>query len=240
MPVVLTFDKKVPVADRAAVERRLSVTARPAQTGAWHWFSDREVHYRPQHHWAAGTTVSVRADLAGLTLSNGYTARNRLSVDAHVTDHPLSVVIDARRHRLTVTRDGRVVRTMKASLGKSKTPSSSGRMVIMTRQPSEIFDSSLGGGTPVDAPGGYREVAYWTMRLTWGGEFIHAAPWSTRAQGHRNVSHGCTNLSDADAKWLYENSHVGDPVRVKGTPRPLQAGNGWTDWDMSWSDYVGS
>ena len=47
------------------------------------------------------------------------------------------------------------------------------------------------------------------MRLTWDGQFIHAAPWSVRQQGHVDVSHGCTNISTANAQWIYENSLVG-------------------------------
>ena len=38
MPVVVTFD--LPVADRAAFEKRMSVKATPAQPGDWHWLSD--------------------------------------------------------------------------------------------------------------------------------------------------------------------------------------------------------
>ncbi|HEX5543441.1 MAG TPA: L,D-transpeptidase, partial [Micromonospora sp.] len=37
---------------------------------------------------------------------------------------------------------------------------------------------------------------------------------------------------------LFEQTRVGDPITVKGTPRKLQNGNGWTDWNMSWEEYV--
>jgi lipoprotein-anchoring transpeptidase ErfK/SrfK len=128
---------------------------------------------------------------------------------------------------------------MPASLGKPATPSSSGAMVIMTRNPKELFDSSLGtGGTPVNAPGGYKLLVYYTMRLTWGGQFIHAAPWSVASQGKTDVSHGCTNISTANAQWLYENSHVGDPVTVEHTKRKLSWGDGWTDWNVGWDTYL--
>jgi hypothetical protein len=79
---------------------------------------------------------------------------------------------------------------------------------------------------------------YWTQRLTVGGEYIHAAPWSEGDQGKRDVSHGCTNVSNTNAKWLYNFTHVGDPVIVKGTPRKLEWGNGWTDWDRPWDEYL--
>jgi lipoprotein-anchoring transpeptidase ErfK/SrfK len=160
-------------------------------------------------------------------------------VDATIAMDPLQVTVDDKTHRVTVEQNGKVVKTMPASLGKAGTPSSSGAMVIMTRKPKELFDSSLGtGGIPVNSPGGYKELVYYTMRLTWGGQFIHAAPWSVASQGHTDVSHGCTNVSTANAKWMYDNSHVGDPVTVKNTKRKLAWGDGWTDWNIGWDAYL--
>ncbi len=223
---------------RAAVQKRLSVTTTPEQAGSWYWFSAHELHYRPKAHWQPGTKIQVDAKTGGLPMGNGYYGRSDLTLDVSITDKPLSIVIDDKTHTLTADLNGKV-RTMPASLGKESTPSSSGQMVIMTRKTQEIFDSSLGtGGTPVDAPGGYKVLVHWTMRLTWGGEFIHAAPWSVKQQGHTDVSHGCTNVSTANAKWIYENSHVGDPVTVKNTGSALKWGNGWTDWDVSWAAYL--
>jgi L,D-transpeptidase catalytic domain len=121
---------------------------------------------------------------------------------------------------------------MPVSLGKPSTPSSSGTMVTMSHDYSTIFDTTREG------PGGYRVQVYYAMRLTWGGEFIHAAPWSVGDQGHTNVSHGCVNMSDANSQWLFGITHVGDPVTVKGTEVQLSNGNGWTGWNQTWSDYV--
>jgi hypothetical protein len=53
-----------------------------------------------------------------------------------------------------------------------------------------------------------------------------------------NVSHGCVNIGPSNARWLYQNSLVGDPVRISGTSRHVAPGNGWTAWDMSWTDYI--
>ena len=67
------------------------------------------------------------------------------------------------------------------------------------------------------------------MRLTWSGEFLHAAPWSVRHQGHENVSHGCTGMSTANADWLYHMTYRGDVVQYTGTDRPMEPGNGYGD-----------
>jgi hypothetical protein len=31
---------------------------------------------------------------------------------------------------------------------------------------------------------------------------------------------------------------VGDPVIVKGTERGLDWGDGWTDWNVNWEEYL--
>ena len=54
------------------------------------------------------------------------------------------------------------------------------------------------------------------MRVTYSGEFVHAAPWSVASQGHENVSHGCTGMSTANADWLYHMTNVGDVVQYTG------------------------
>ena len=80
------------------------------------------------------------------------------------------------------------------------------------------------------------DVKY-AMRETYLGEFRHAAPWSVANQGKANVSHGCTRMSDADAAWLFARVKVGDPVVVGGTTRGLEAGNGWTDWNVTFDQW---
>ncbi len=74
-------------------------------------------------------------------------------------------------------------------------------------------------------------------RLTWSGQFIHAAPWSNADQGRNNVSHGCVNVSTEGGKWIYDWVRVGDPVVIKGTEERLPTGDGWTAWNLSWEDF---
>jgi hypothetical protein len=76
------------------------------------------------------------------------------------------------------------------------------------------------------------------MRVTWSGEFVHSAPWSVGSQGRTNVSHGCVGMSPTNAVWLYNQSTVGDVVKVVGSPRSLEPGNGYTDWNVSWEDWT--
>ncbi|GGK06435.1 hypothetical protein GCM10010123_40320 [Pilimelia anulata] len=234
MPVVAEFIPGVPQRDRAAVQRRLFVTSAPAQPGVWHWVADgSQAFYRPPAYWRPGTTLSVRLGLAGMKLSNGRYG----TVDRRATvriGRKLELAVDNRTKKLSVRRDGRVVRTMAVSLGKPSTPSSSGTLVVMEKAASTIFDTM----DELPAGEGYRTRIQYAQRLTWGGEFIHSAPWSVGDQGYRNVSHGCVNLAPGNAAWLFGQTLVGDPVAVRGTERKITDGNGWTAWDQPWARYV--
>jgi lipoprotein-anchoring transpeptidase ErfK/SrfK len=81
-----------------------------------------------------------------------------------------------------------------------------------------------------------KNVEY-AMRLTYSGEFLHAAPWSVASQGHANVSHGCTGMSTANAGWLYDHSQIGDVVEYTGSSKMMTLTNGYGDWNESFSAY---
>jgi hypothetical protein len=58
-------------------------------------------------------------------------------------------------------------------------------------------------------------------------------------QGHTNVSHGCVNISPADAKWFYYWSYRGDVIDVYNAPRPPSMTDpGTADWNMSWKAWL--
>ena len=85
------------------------------------------------------------------------------------------------------------------------------------------MDASTIGISQSD-PEYYRLEVPYAMRVTWSGEFVHAAPWSTGDQGRANVSHGCVGMSMSNAIWLFNQSTVGDVVKVVGSPRHARAG----------------
>ncbi|MBO4204884.1 L,D-transpeptidase [Micromonospora echinofusca] len=233
MPLIVKFGRAVPEDYRDDVQRRMTVRSKPAQEGIWHWVSPTEVRFRPKEFWQAGSKVSYKVQTGGLPMGDGWYGRADLTVD--VTIGPaLIMTVDNRTKRMTVTRDGKVIRTIPVSLGKKSTPSSSGTMVVIEKLKETVFDTFAELG-PEE---GYRTDIDFAQRLTWGGEFIHAAPWSEGQQGRVNVSHGCVNVSMAEGAWLFNQTRVGDPITVKGTERKLQNGNGWTDWNMSWEEYV--
>jgi lipoprotein-anchoring transpeptidase ErfK/SrfK len=231
MPIAVEFESDIPDSARAAVQRRLLVQSDPPQVGAWHWFSARQVLYRPQNYWLPGTRLSVRSALAGLPIGKRFGDRDR-SATATIANRKLVIEVDNATKQMTVYQNDAVVKTMPVSLGKPSTPSASGTMVIMAKDEQTVFDTTNEG------PNGYRVNIAYAQRLTWSGQFIHAAPWSVKDQGHRNVSHGCVNVAMGNAKYLFDLTLVGDPVTVRGTEEQLQPGDGWTAWNMSWQDFV--
>jgi lipoprotein-anchoring transpeptidase ErfK/SrfK len=93
-------------------------------------------------------------------------------------------------------------------------------------------------GVGPDDPEYYNLDVRYAMRMTNSGEFIHAAPWSVESQGVANVSHGCVGMSLANARWLFQRSRVGDVVTIVNSARTLEPGNGLTEWNLSWPDWV--
>jgi len=90
-------------------------------------------------------------------------------------------------------------------------------------------------GNPVEMKGpGYDIMVPWSVRFTWSGDYMHDAFWSVGQQGFENVSHGCVNLSPANAETYYKLAVPGDPVTIAGSPRAGTWGNGWTVWFLTW------
>jgi lipoprotein-anchoring transpeptidase ErfK/SrfK len=231
MPVPLAFDPPVPKQERAAVQRRLFVTTSPSQPGVWHWLADgSQAYYRAPDFWRPGTKISVRAALEGVPMGKGRYGDEDHRATATVADK-VSLDINNKTKQISVFRNDKLAKKIPVSLGKSSTPSSSGKMVIMEKHDTTVFDTR-------GSPDPYVVTVSDAQRLTWGGEFLHSAPWSVGDQGYTNVSHGCANVSPESAAWLMKVTHVGDLVTVRGTEVKLDPGNGWTAWDMSWDQYV--
>ncbi|MEH0931211.1 L,D-transpeptidase [Micromonospora sp. CPCC 205558] len=232
MPVTIGFDPPIDRAARADVQRRLFVATNPPQPGVWSWVDDgSQVYYRAPDFWRPGTTISVRAGLEGLPIGREHIGDADRTATSRI-GRQVALVVDNATKQMRVLRDGKLIRKIPVSLGKRSTPTSSGKMVIMEKHQQTTFDTR---GEP---NGGYVVNVKDAQRLTWGGEFIHGAPWSVSDQGHRNVSHGCTNISAANADWLMGVTQIGDLVTVTGTEVRLESGNGWTPWNTSWSQFV--
>ncbi|MBV8539846.1 MAG: L,D-transpeptidase family protein, partial [Pseudonocardiales bacterium] len=233
-PISVYFDE--PIADRKAAEDAITVTTSPHVEGAFHWFSRREVHWRPQQFWAPGTHVTVDIHDYGKELGNGvYGQEDRTS---HFTIGDAFIArADGATHQMTVEINGRLVRTMSISMGRPSTPSAKGVHVVTDRNATKVMDSTT-FGLALDA-GGYIAKVQWATRISNSGEFVHAAPWSVAQQGNSNVSHGCINLSPDNAKWFFDNVRKGDVVINTNTGGPdLKSWDGFGDWQVPWAQWV--
>jgi lipoprotein-anchoring transpeptidase ErfK/SrfK len=133
--------------------------------------------------------------------------------------------------------NGKLVKTMPISLGSPGNPSHVGPHVISDKQPSITMDSCT-YGVCQGQPGYYKEQVDLDERISNDGEFVHSAPWSVGSQGGDNVSHGCVNLSPANAQWFFDHFGVGDVVEItnSGGP-PLPLSDTYGDWEVPWPQW---
>ncbi|AWK72400.1 hypothetical protein CBI38_13250 [Rhodococcus oxybenzonivorans] len=195
-PIIIRF--RSPVADRASAERAVAISPSTPVTGHYSWIDDSELRWTPDAFWPAHTAVTV--EFAG--------SKSQFQVgDA------LVAVANTTTHQFTVSINDRVVHTMPASFGKPGYETPLGTFPVLEKFRDMVMDSST-YGVPIDSPEGYRLYVEYATRITWGGIFIHGAPWSVASQGRENVSHGCINLSIENARWFYDHAKIGDPVIV--------------------------
>ncbi|MDP3712495.1 MAG: Ig-like domain-containing protein [Mycobacteriales bacterium] len=237
MPVIVRLD--LPVEDtaaRALVEQRLGLKTEPPVEGSWRWMSDTEVHYRGASYWEPGTVITAAADmrrlqLPGGTWGSGY-RRTQFTVGAATVS-----TVDVAAKTMTVTRDGTVLRVLKASMGKPGYDTRGGTHIVLEKFVDKVMDAAT-LGTPRDSADYYRTAVKHAVRITNSGTFTHGAPWSVKSQGVANVSHGCINLSPADAKWFHDLSRRGDLVTVvNAVAKPRLWDAGTAEWNMSYAEW---
>ncbi len=241
--IVAHFDEKI--ADRAAAERKLSVTTDPKVEGSWFWVDDQNVHWRPEHYYAPGTTVTAEAKIYGIALGDGLFGQDDTKVSFRIGDAHVSIADDAT-HQVSVFNNGALVRTMPTSMGMGGTEDVGGRTIslwtpsgvytVLDKGNPVIMDSST-FGLPKNSRLGYRETINWATKISNDGIYLHELDATVWAQGHRDTSHGCLNLNADNAKWFFDFSVPGDVVEIRnsGGPPLTLAQNG--DWTLSWEDW---
>ncbi|MFJ2574852.1 Ig-like domain-containing protein [Streptomyces halstedii] len=237
----VTAELSAPVTDkagRATVERGLQVRSTPAVTGSWYWVDAKTLHYRPKEYWPANATIDVRSNLKGIKVTKTLYADATKELKLKTGDR-IEAVTDASDHQMTVLRNGEVINTLPVTTGKPGFDTRNGIKVVLAKEQfvrmrGETVGIAAGSSESYDLP------VYWATRVTWSGEYVHAAPWSTGSQGSANVSHGCTGMSTADAEWFFQTVREGDIVEVVGsdgeTMTPFD--NGFGDWNLSWQEWL--
>ncbi|GAA2799041.1 L,D-transpeptidase [Mycolicibacterium pallens] len=242
--VVAHFDE--PITDRAAAQRRLVVTTKPAVQGSWYWVDDQNAHWRPQHYYRSGTTVSAAANVYGANLGGGLYGQEDTKVSFAIGDAHVSVADDSTK-TIQVYNNGQLVRTIPTSMGMGGTETvgdqtfsfwtQPGTYTVMDKANPVVMDSST-YGLPINSRLGYKETIHYAVRLSTDGIYIHQLESTVWAQGNTNVSHGCLNVNTGNARWFYDFSQPGDVVEVRNTGgQPLQIWqNG--DWSVPWDEWL--
>jgi lipoprotein-anchoring transpeptidase ErfK/SrfK len=229
VPIMVKFDE--PVADRASAQKALTVTNSANLTGSWAWLNDKEVHYRPEAYWPAGTKIHIDAKLYGVSYGEGAFGTSDVTSDFVIGRNQV-VKIETGTHQLVVQRDGATVATYPASFGKdgdAELTTPNGTFVVMSKHDTWSFDNPQYGYTNV--------VKKWSVRFSNHGEFIHENNDNAANIGRVNSSHGCANLLEADAKAYFDSAMIGDPVEVTGSITTLPAKYDWYDWQIPWSQW---
>ncbi len=229
MPIILYFSR--PIADKAAVERALQIKTSKPVVGAWYWDSQcgtapECLYFRPRRYWPTHTEVSFTGHLNGVEAAPGVYGTHTLT-QTFVIGRSLIVVASTVRHSMNVYRDGRLFAHWPISTGRPGDDTPDGTYLTIEK------------ANPVDMVGpGYNIEVPLSVRFTWSGDYLHDAYWSVGEQGFTNVSHGCVNMSPADAQIYYGMAVPGDPVTITGSPRAGVWDNGWTMWFLPWRRYV--
>ena len=225
------------VTNKADVERAMVVRTAEPIAGAWAWKDSRTAEFRPKRLWPGDMDVQLDLNLQGVEAKDGVFGKEDTSQMFRIRPSVVSVV-DASTYSMDVFKSGELVKTIPVTTGKVGWETRSGTKVLLTKERVRIMDAASGGMSE-DNPEYYRVTAPYAMRITYSGEFVHGAPWSTGYQGWANVSHGCVGMSEANAAWWWNENEIGDVVIIKNTGREQgNDGNGLTVWNDPWHEWL--
>ncbi len=224
MPIEITFSEPVQDREKAASSVRVLNASGETLPGKWLWYGKQRLQYRPDPYWPAFQTLEVQLQPGpARSLQGGFLARPITATFTTGADRRIEVWLD--RQRVEIFENGELIKTMKASTGKSKTPTVTGSFYIYARFPKKTMKST---GLKPGEKGYYevKDVPY--AQYFHEGYAFHGAFWHN-AFG-QPASHGCINLAtqeknarqgiNEDAGWLYHWASLGVPVTVHETSPP--------------------
>jgi lipoprotein-anchoring transpeptidase ErfK/SrfK len=233
MPIIAWFTVAPTSGVAFAAATKVTVNGAPA-AGAWYFESTKhagsamEAHYRLRGYWPAHASIKLDLPVKGVSAGSGLAFDDDLTLSIN-TGAAIVSSVNAVTLRMTVNLDGHVYGVYPVSLGAPNTRTLRGTKVIMEK----------GKDIPMRGPGYYDAHVQWTQRLTYGGEYLHSAPWNVRNLGVRSTSNGCTNLSPGAAKQLYSLMHIGDVVEYpNANGATMQLGQGYGDWNVAWASWL--
>jgi lipoprotein-anchoring transpeptidase ErfK/SrfK len=244
MPIIAYLSRPITDAKAFAAATKVTVNGTPVK-GAWYFETKFglqgkpiEADYRLQHYWPGHAQIRLSLPVKGLTAGRGLVFNDSLTL-GFSTGPANTAVVDDSTHTMTVTSDGKVWGRFPVSLGATDTPTARGIKVIMEK----------GASICMHGPGYSICGVKYTQRLTYGGEYLHSAPWNCVGPkgcsgpenniGKADSSNGCTNLLPADAAKLYNFLEIGDVISYPNANGPaMTLGAGYGDWNVPWSEWL--
>ena len=224
MPIILSFS--APVQDKAAVERSIELRTSKQVIGSWYWNGNQTLDFRPRDYWPPHTTVSFTGHFDGVESAPGVYGYHTLTQTFSIGDSVVAVA-STQAHKTKIYVNGKLKYDWDISSGKPGDDTPDGSYLTIEKE------------NPVRMIGpGYDLLVPWSVRFTFSGDYYHDAYWSVGEQGFENVSHGCVNLSPANAETYYNLAVPGDPITIQNSPRSGVWDNGWTEWFLSWPQYL--
>ncbi|MGW1076305.1 L,D-transpeptidase [Streptomyces sp. NPDC002537] len=237
MPISVVFSKPVAQSARSTVERHLKVTTSTSVTGAWHWFSETRVDWRPEHFWSPGTKVKLDADLTDVSDGKGRYGKRNYQRSFTVGDD-FRANVSVADHTMRVTKNGATVENFSVSTGSDEHRTWSGTMAVMDKQEKlRMTSCSVGSACHQGEKGFYDGIYQWDVHLTMSGVYVHYS--NADPSPGSSSSHGCIHLSLSNAEWFYNQVKEGDPVTITGASDHKDDGqNGYAAFSLTWEKWL--
>lgn len=235
---IVEFDFSEPIRNKDEIEQAVSVNGGGDQDGAFRWYSDTKLRYRPAEPWAPDSKVKVAIELLGKDVGNGMIGNENQTVN-FTTGPEHRAYVDNNTKTLVAFENGQKTGEWPVTLGNPDWPSTTGKKVIIEQAESYEFKPSSLNLSPGD-PHYYEPFnASNVARLTSSGEFIHQAlPSAIPVLGYANVSHGCVGMPPEGAKYIFDTFRPGDMVEVVNTNYPqADPDDGFGDWNIPFDKY---
>jgi lipoprotein-anchoring transpeptidase ErfK/SrfK len=235
-PILISLGTDIlDTAGRQNIERAISVETAPRTPGSFAWIRHDDgwgLDWRPKAYWAPGTKVSVKANLYGVNYGENLWGKADLTSSFTIGRSEITKG-DIHTHHLKVYRSGKLVFDFPTSFGLESDPgrvTHGGTYIVMSKEYLHLMSNPAYHYTNFKA--------YYAVRISNNGTFIHANDGTADVQGYENVTHGCANLTTSNAKAFYDQTMYGDPVEISNSSIPMSQSDGDVyDWSIPWDKW---
>ena len=220
---------------RQNIEKAITVTTVPKTEGSFAWIQHWNgwgLDWRPKSYWVPGTKVTVKANLYGVSYGDNLWGKEDIAASFNIGRSEITKG-DINTHRLKVYRNGKLLFDFPTSYGLDSDPgrvTHGGTYIVMSKEYLHLMSNP--------AYHYFNFKAYYAVRISNNGTFIHANDGTDDVQGYENVTHGCANLSMTNAQAFYDQTMYGDPVEITNSSIPMSQSDGDIyDWSIPWSKW---